>query len=221
MRSVLRTLIRHPKRLFLRRDPRRDLPRPAGADAFARELGIHRLDLAGVILEVDELRPIVEAIQERRDGSLLVFGCGHDSVFWEKVNRRGHTVFLEDDTEWAARSRARLRRSQVHLVHYGTQRRLWRELLDDEDRLAMELPDEVLSRHWDVIVVDAPAGFDDTTPGRMKSIYAASRLARPGTRVFVHDCERPVEDAFTSKYLGRERMFVERRGRAILRGYSF
>lgn len=221
MTNLLRTLIRHPKRLFLRRDPRRDLPRPAGADAFARELGLHRLDLAGVILEVEELRPIVEAIRRRRDGSLLVFGCGHDSVFWEKVNRHGHTAFVEDDPEWAGRARAQLVRAQVHLVRYGTQRRFWRELLDDEDGLAMELPDDVLDRHWDVIIVDAPAGFDDTTPGRMKSIYAASRLARPGTRVFVHDCERPVEDAFASKYLGRERMFVETRGRAILRGYSF
>src|SRR5690606_8636165 len=112
-------------------------------------------------------------------------------------------------------------RAQVHLVQYGTQRRFWRALLDDEDRLAMDLPHDVFARHWDVIIVDAPAGFDDTTPGRMKSIYAASRLARPGTRVFVHDCERPVEDAFTSKYLGSTRVFVETRGRAILRGYAF
>lgn len=221
MRNVLRTLIRHPKRLFTGHDPRWDLSRPAGADAFARELGLHPLDLAGVILEVEELRPIVEAVHERRNGSLLVFGCGHDSVFWEKINHLGHTAFLEDDPVWMARTRARLRSAQVHFVQYATQRRFWRELLDDEDRLAMKLPDEVLDRHWDVIIVDAPAGFDDTTPGRMKSIYTASRLARPGTRIFVHDCERAVEDAFTSKYLGRERMFIEKRGRAILRGYSF
>lgn len=221
MRSFLRTLIRHPKSLFLRRDPRRDLPRPAGADAFARALGLDRFDLAGVILEVEELRPIVEAVRKQPGGSLLVFGCGHDSVFWEKVNRRGHTVFLEDDPVWAERARARLRRAHVHVVRYGTQRRSWRELLGDENRLSMELPGDVLARHWDVILVDAPAGFDDTTPGRMKSIYAASRLAGPGTRVFVHDCERPVENAFTSKYLGRERMFIETRGRNTLRGYSF
>lgn len=221
MTSILRSLIRHPKRLFLARDPRQDLPRPAGADEFARELGLHRLDLAGVILEVEELRPIVKTIRQRRDGSLLVFGCGHDSLFWEKVNHHGHTAFIEDDPEWAERARARLQRAQVHLVRYETQRRFWRELLDDEDRLVMELPGDVLDRHWDVIIVDAPAGFDDTTPGRMKSIYAASRLARSGTSVFVHDCERQVEDAFASKYLGKERMFVEIRRRAILRGYSF
>lgn len=221
MRNVLITLIRHPKRLFLRRDPVKSLAQPVGADKFAQNWGLRGADLAGVILEVSELQPIVEAIHERRGGSLLVFGCGYDSVFWEKINRHGHTAFLEDNPEWMTRTAARLRRSSVYPVHYATKRRSWRELLHDENRLAMELPDEVRMRHWDVILVDAPAGFDDTTPGRMKSIYAASRLANPGTRVFVHDCERPIEDAFSSKYLGAERMFLEIRGRATLRGYAF
>lgn len=219
--STLSKFLRRAGHRLLGRDPRRDLPLPPEAAAFAREVGVDPLDLAGVILKVDELRPIVEAIRARPDGSLLVFGCGNDSVFWEKVNRPGRTAFLEDDPAWADATRRRLREARIHPVRYGTRRQDWRELLEDERWLAMELPEEVAAAHWDVILVDAPAGFDDTTPGRMKSIYAASRLARPGTRVFLHDCERAVEAAYAARYLGQERMYVEIRGRAILRGYSF
>jgi glucuronoxylan 4-O-methyltransferase len=85
----------------------------------------------------------------------------------------------------------------------------------------MDLPVELGSRRWDVILVDGPAGYDDTQPGRMKSIYAASRLVAAGGRVFVHDCDRPAERAFTSRYLGDDRLFVEAKGRATLRGYTF
>ena len=54
----------------------------------------------------------------------------------------------------------------------------------------------------------------------MKSIHAASRLVSPGGRVFVHDCQRPVEQAFVSRYLGDDRVFIEVKGRAVLRGYA-
>ena len=77
------------------------------------------------------------------------------------------------------------------------------------------------ARRWDVIVVDGPSGYSAFSSGRMKSIYAASQLVAPGGRVFVHDCERPVEAAFASRYLGDGRMFVEARGHASLKGYAF
>jgi hypothetical protein len=60
-----------------------------------------------------------------------------------------------------------------------------------------------------------------TPPGRMKSIYTASRLVAAGGHVFVHDCERPAEQAFAARYLGDDRLVVEVKGRAILRGYRF
>jgi hypothetical protein len=219
--NTLSRLLRRLRRLTKRHDPRRELTRPAGARQFAREIGVYHLDLAGIILEVRELRPIVEAIRARPNSSLLVFGCGHDSVFWEKVNRKGRTVFLEDNPLWAERTQKQLRRAQVHCVQYSTRRSEWRDMLVDEKMLAMDLPSEVAESRWDVILVDGPTGFDDETPGRMKSIYAASRLASLGTRVFVHDCERPVENAFTNRYLGTQRLFLEIEGRATLRGYRF
>jgi glucuronoxylan 4-O-methyltransferase len=138
-----------------------------------------------------------------------------------RSTRGGITAFLEDQPEWATEARARLASASVHVVQYGTTVSEWRGLLDQPAMLGMDLPEEIGARRWDVILVDGPAGYDDTRPGRMKSIHAASRLAASGARVFVHDCERAVEQAFAARYLGDARLFVEVMGRALLRGYAF
>jgi uncharacterized protein (TIGR01627 family) len=188
---------------------------------LGEELGLGTDTLAGVQLEAEELRPIATAIRTRPGCALLVFGCGRDSPFWEKLNHGGTTAFLENDPKWAAMARAALATATVYSVQYGTRLTEWRRLLDSPSELVMELPAEVSSRHWDVILVDGPTGHKDTAPGRMKSIYAASRLVASGGRVFVHDCERPAEQAFVSRYLGDDRLFIEAKGRATLRGYAF
>lgn len=58
-----------------------------------------------------------------------------------------------------------------------------------------------MTEHWDVILVDAPEGYRDHHPGRQQSIFLASRLARPGTTVFLHDAERTVESLCAARYL--------------------
>lgn len=188
---------------------------------LAKELGLGLDALTGVQLEAGELHPIVTAIRQRHGCSLLVFGCGNDSHFWEKANRDGTTAFLEDNPRWVAAARTRLATATVHSVRYDTRLPEWRSLLDKPSQLAMDLPVEIGSRRWDVILVDGPAGYDDSQPGRMKSIYAAAQLVAPGGHVFVHDCERPAEQAFAERYLGNGRLFVEVKGRAALRGYAF
>lgn len=189
--------------------------------ALAEELGLDAGVLDDVQLETAELRPIVAAIKERPNCSLLVFGCGKDSPFWEKINGGGTTAFIEDDPDWATKARAGLTTATVHSVKYGTKLREWRKLLDAPSELHLDLPQEIAARKWDLILVDGPAGYEDSTPGRMKSIYAASQLVAPGGRVFVHDCERPAEEAFASRYLGEDRAVLEVRGRAVLKGYAF
>lgn len=188
---------------------------------LAEEIGLSPDLLTNAQLEVGELRPIMTAIAERPGCALLVFGCGHDSPLWERINRGGTTVFLEDNPRWAARARTGLATATVHDVRYGTKLADWPRLLDRPSELDMDLPPEVASRRWDVILVDGPAGHDNAQPGRMKSIYAASRLVAPGGRVFVHDSERPAEHAFASRYLGDDRLLINVRGRGVLRGYAF
>jgi glucuronoxylan 4-O-methyltransferase len=61
--------------------------------------------------------------------------------------------------------------------------------------LELRLPAGLAETAWDTIFVDGPAGFDDDSPGRMKSICTAAALARRHGRgeVIVHDCDREVE----------------------------
>jgi uncharacterized protein (TIGR01627 family) len=202
-----------------------EFERGAGIATIAEEsrIGVEIVaaDLQNFQLQPAELRPIVKAIMSRSGCSLLVFGCGNDSTFWEKINREGTTAFLEDDPQWLALAHAKLKAAQAYPVHYDTKLSDWLLLIDTPEKLMLELPPKIMSRRWDVILVDGPAGFKDDQPGRMKSIYAASTLVAPGGCVFVHDCDRPAERQYAARYLGSHRLFVEARGRSILHGYAF
>jgi uncharacterized protein (TIGR01627 family) len=177
--------------------------------------------LSDVQLEAQEIEPVVAAIRARPGCRLLVFGCGNDSAFWEAANAGGETAFIEDNPKWADAARSRLRGSAIHLVSYRTRLAEWPNLLESPVRLKMQLSPEIAARTWDVILVDGPSGYDASSPGRMQSIFAASRLVARGGAVFVHDAEREVEAAFAEKYLRDGRLFAEARGRALLKGYAF
>lgn len=140
-----------------------------------------------------QLQTISQAIRDQSACKLLVFGLGYDSVYWHRLNRDGSTLFLEDDDAWIDVVRARSPELAVARVSYWTQQKDWRSLAECKDRLALELPEAVRQQRWDVILVDAPAGWGDHTPGRMQSIYTAGLLCGPGGTVFVHDCEREAE----------------------------
>jgi uncharacterized protein (TIGR01627 family) len=102
---------------------------------------------------------------------------------------------------------------ETYLVEYRTQLKQWLELLvqynQGNDCLSLELPDHILQTDWDFIFVDAPAGYSEEMPGRMKSIYMAAQLANQNscTDVFVHDCERLVENIYTGYFL-RHKSFI-------------
>ena len=121
-------------------------------------------DLEDVQLQPTELRLIVKAITSRPGCSLLIFGCGNDSVLWEKVNRNGTTAFLEDDPEWLELARSRLTTAEAHLVRYGTQQSDWILLMNSPPKLELDLPAAISSRRWDVVLVDGPRGTEATSP---------------------------------------------------------
>jgi uncharacterized protein (TIGR01627 family) len=182
----------------------------------------------GIQMQPSELRAIVQAIRSRPGCSLLVFGCGNDSIFWERAHPDGPTAFIEDDAAWADEIRPRLETAEIHLVDHGTELTQWISLLDSPRALELDLPQAIRDRKWDVIVVDGPAGHDNhaqyaghEAPGRMKAIYMASKLVAPGGCVFVHDCERLAERSYAARYLGADRLFLSIEGHAVLQGYAF
>jgi glucuronoxylan 4-O-methyltransferase len=147
---------------------------------------------------------IVEMLISKSPCNMLVFGVGKDSKLWINLNL-GKTVFLEDNLSWFERICAEIPHINAHLVEYNTQRKEWKSWLKKARRedLLLNLPLEVWETKWDIIFVDGPEGWTDEKPGRMKSIYTAAMLAQKSQNceVFVHDCDRPVEAAYSSTFL--------------------
>ena len=183
----------------------------------------------GIQLMPSEIVAIARAIQNHDECKFLVFGLGNDSPAWSELNRNGKTVFLEDNAEWHSRISNQYRHLETYLIDCKTNIDQWQSLLSSPDELQIELPKQLLNEEWDVILVDGPCGSKDwhlsefgTLPtGRMASIFMSSELCKTGGDVFVHDCEREVEDAYTRKHLANNKTLVEEvNGRALLRHYQ-
>jgi len=184
---------------------------------------IFRKKYGGIQLKVPELLRIVNAIRNYEDCRLLVFGMGYDSPFWSRINSHGSTLFLEDYEPWFDKISLKYPDLEAYLVSYPCNMTQWQEVIDQPDRLTILLPEKFENAKFDVILVDGPRGHRVTEdqPGRMSSIFMASRLVGPNGYVFVHDAEREVERTYSSKYLGEDRLVEEIRGRALLRVFHF
>jgi uncharacterized protein (TIGR01627 family) len=163
----------------------------------------------GTQITVQQLRAITEAVVRKENCNLLVFGLGHDSAYWDRLNSGGHTLFLEDDEAWIGAVQAKHPSLAIRPVSYWTKQRDWQALADAGEQLSLELPDEITHRRWDVIIVDAPAGWSGDSPGRFQSIYTAARLCDSEGTVFVHDCEREAEAFWCDLVLKPERLVAE------------
>jgi hypothetical protein len=155
-----------------------------------------------IVMNAAELRAITRVIRSVPRCRLLVFGVGYDSAYWVACNRGGTTCFVEHDTAWANQVATEIGPDHIVVASYGCRLGEWCNLVEAPDRLTLDLPPTITGVAWDVIVVDGPPGLKPEDPGRMQSIHAAAGLAaRPG-HVFVHDCDREVEQVFSDRYLG-------------------
>ena len=160
-------------------------------------------------MTASEMSGIIAAIRAKPNCRLLVFGVGNDSPLWAWINRNGKTVFLEDSVEWTNIVKARNPSLTILNVKYSTRADEWRDLFDRPDRLTMEFPAEVKENDWDVVIVDAPVGWYDSSPGRMQSIFMSKQLAVAGGDIFVHDNDREIEQKYCDHFLRREKLMSE------------
>jgi hypothetical protein len=178
--------------------------------------------LTGTQVTVEQMIAIRNAIKEKPNAQVMVFGVGNDSRFWMNSNLCGRTVFIEDDEFWLKKIQKRIVGIEAYLVNYDTKIEKAKELLNQPEKLIMDFPNKLADVEWDVILVDAPTGWGDGTTGRMKSIFAASKMVKSG-HVFVHDCERDVEIMYCDKILKPENFVQEIKATdsGYLRHYRF
>lgn len=184
--------------------------------------GIIRITLMKIAYNIcmhpNEILCIARTIKTKQPCRLLIFGLGNDSMFWSLMNRCGETVFLEDHPVWFSRVTSLNPSINAFLIKYRTVLLEWRELLKHPRYLQMDLPEDIEKKTWDVILVDGPVGWNNTAPGRMKSIFAAGNLITSSADVFVHDCNRKIEQVYSDRYLGKNNMVRQVRK---LRHYHF
>jgi hypothetical protein len=134
-----------------------------------------------------QYRYIAEELLASPGCSLLVFGIGYDSLLWSQCVT-GELAFIEDDPKFLTLAPADAR---IVLFEYGSRVGQWFELPD--------IP-PLIHRSWDYVLVDGPAGFSRSSPGRQFPIEWSRALAACG--VFVHDYQRPWERAICDKVWG-------------------
>jgi len=156
---------------------------------------------------------ISEELSKVSPCNLLVFGLGEDSYLWDNINKSGSTIFLEDSKEWI--DTVNDGSLVIEHIQYSTSVDKHKEIGFDEQKLRLTLPESVLNKKYDFIIVDAPLGHQPPRPfkgpGRMSSIFMASQLLKNGGIVVVDDMGREVEKTYAYHYFGEKnlKMFIE------------
>ncbi|XP_074308344.1 arabinogalactan O-methyltransferase 2 [Silene latifolia] len=181
-----------------------------------------------------EFRFLSNIISKKAPCNLLIFGWDLQYRHLAKANLAGTTVFLEDYPERVRRLR-KSNNTRIYKVNYNTKAKEAYKMLKyareepacrpnaghvekSACKLALlDLPDEVYSSKWDVILVDGPSGDGPEAPGRMTAIYTSSMIARQRAEnstanVVIHDVDRIIEKWYSREFLCEENL-VSSKGR--------
>ncbi|KAL6011557.1 hypothetical protein ACLOJK_002005 [Asimina triloba] len=224
---LISTLTRVSDRSFLCSPPysrSSDMPTPVQLTAVLHYATSHIVPQQSI----DEIRISFDILKVASPCNFLVFGLGHDSLMWTSFNPRGTTLFLEEDPKWVQSVLKSAPFLRAHTVNYPTHLSQADALIvgyrsesaclpprvrlkgNQQCKLALStLPDEIYDREWDLIMIDAPRGYQADLPGRMGAIYTAAVMARNRrgkgvTHVFLHDVDRRVEKLFAEEFLCRK-----------------
>jgi len=171
------------------------------------------------LMSKNQYMAIAELLADLAPCNFLVFGLGDDSYLWQEINSGGTNVFLEDSQEWIEKFDGS--NLDIRKVEYTTEIKNVNSIAFNEELLSLELPEDIRSQKWDIILVDAPLGHGPPNPsspwaktparpfkgpGRMSSIFEASRLIKDGGYVVIDDLSRHVESAYASKFFGQEKV---------------
>ena len=166
-------------------------------------------DMKG-LMTFEQYVNIAKIIKYNNPCKVLVFGLGNDSYLWKKMNSKGTTLFIENHKDWINK----FPDLNNHIVHvdYTTTVLDYPNNLSERNLFLSSLPNEVLDVKWDIIIVDSPVGHNppckkcdmcsihNPAPGRMSSIYTASKILKDRGIIIIDDINRQIENDCSRRY---------------------
>ena len=167
----------------------------------------HKIQSVNGLMTAKQYELIYKIIKQKSSCNVLVFGLGEDSYLWKSANKEGKTIFIENIKSWADR----FSDLDIEIVNYKT------TVLDypnnlNERKLLLDLPEYIKNIKWDIIIIDSPVGHNppciegqcklcsptNPAPGRMSSIFTASKLVHKNSIIIIDDINREIELHFIS-----------------------
>ena len=143
---------------------------------------------------------VIDDIVSLSPKCMLVFGMGYDSMLWHHLTN-GNTFFVEDDPKYISLN-SEIPPDRVILYSYNTNLETTQS---DELMPFPQLP-------YDVILIDGPAGYNASKPGRFLPIYWSTFIDT--AIIYVDDRRRKTEKNLIKRFFkSREkREFAPRDG---------
>lgn len=131
---------------------------------------------------------------------MLVFGLGYDSKLWYNLTNK-NTFFVEHNEEYIQKNKDISASNIIRYSYTGITVKSSFSMTDKEIN-SFIIPDELIKNApYDIIYIDGPTGYLPDKPGRLLPIYWSSTvLSKPGSIVYIDDCNRPLETICIDKY---------------------
>jgi len=151
-------------------------------------------------------------VRDRAPQKLLIWGIGYDSTLINALNEGGHTLFLEFNADWVAKTPAATLNYLSYVdADFGTRVDRFTDFVASPHRANISALDSGVC--WDTVLVDSPLGYLPHQTGRAVPLYTAkvdfescvaSNSYEHGEEVvvWVHDCNRELETAVSHAFYG-------------------
>jgi len=170
---------------------------------------INKLSGAGGMTP-EEYFAFMSYVLDRAPQNLLIWGIGYASTLTKLLNEGGYTLFLESNADWVAKTpAAKLNYISYNDKSFHTRVDRFSEFIAVPHRANINALNSGVC--WDTVLVDSPLGRRKTDTGRAVPLYTAkvdfeacdamgSYEHDQEVAVWVHDCNRALEDAVTHAF---------------------
>lgn len=157
---------------------------------------------------------IIDMLSEMIDKNrkVLIFGLGYDSKIWHTANNSKNIWFVESNQTYIDLNNY-IHPQNIIKCDYQNISVKKSFTMQQCDIDKYEIPNEILLHApYDLILIDAPTGYNDDCPGRLLPIYWSSKLlSHQNTIIYIDDTERKLENYCVSKFMqnfGFKKLFL-------------